>query len=200
MDKRPMMRKRIKYPYFEYYGNISDASMKILAERFIETPDTLMETTRLLREYQLDENVAKLTPEIVANYGQHDIQTHVEGTEFIEDNFTVLRDEFKPVHDELTTMLNSSICRMRYATILYNDNLEYHIDQPGKDRFLVVIEGEHVVHLKGKNDKLIKQRMKPGQLWYLNSNWEHKVENTGQGLRLALLGCFDYNVRKEDNK
>ena len=192
--KRPMMRKRMNYPYFQFYGKISEENLQTLIKYFAETPDTLMETTRLLREYQLDDHVAKLTPEIVANYGQHDIQTHVAGTKFIEDNFIILRDEFKDVHAELVDMLNSDIYRMRYATIQENDNLEYHIDQPGKDRFLVVLEGEHVVHLKAKNDKHLQQHMKPGELWYLNSNWEHMVENTGLGQRLALLGCFDYTT------
>jgi quercetin dioxygenase-like cupin family protein len=192
-DMRPMMRKRINYPYFKYYGNITEGSLHTLLQHFKDTPNTLMETTRLLREYQLDDSVAKLTPDIVADYGQYDIQTHVAGTPYVEDNFSKLKDEFKPVYDELAYMLSSSICRMRYATIEKNDDLEYHIDQPGKDRFVVVIDGEHVIHVKAKNGKYIKQLMLPGELWYLNSNWEHRVENTGDGLRLALLGCFEYS-------
>ena len=192
-DMRPIMRKRINYPYFQSYGHLTEASLHTLRQNFKNTPNTLMETTRLLREYQLDEDVAKLTPQIVADYGQHDIQTHKPGTEFTEDNFTVLRDVFKPVYEEIAYMLSSPICRMRYATIQQNDDLEYHSDQPGKDRCVMVIDGEHVIHVKAKNDKQIKQLMLPGELWYLNSNWEHRVENTGSGLRLALLGCFDYN-------
>lgn len=192
-NMRPIMRKRISYPYFQFYGHITESSLHTLRQNFKNTPNTLMETTRLLREHQLDEDVAKLTPEIVADYGQHDIQTHKPGTEFTEDNFTVLNDIFKPVYEEISYMLNSSICRMRYATIKNNDDLEYHIDQPGKDRFVMVVDGEHVIHIKAKNGKQIKQLMLPGELWYLNSNWEHKVENTGPKQRLALLGCFEYN-------
>lgn len=190
---RPMMRKRINNPYFQFYGNLTDSALHTLRQYFKDTPNTLMETTRLLREYQLDDAVAKLTPEIVADYGQYDIQTHVSGTPYVEDNFSKLKDEFKPVYDELAYMLNSSICRMRYATINENDDLEYHIDQPGKDRFVVVIDGEHVIHVKARNGKQISQLMLPGELWYLNSNWEHRVENTGKNKRLALLGCFEYN-------
>lgn len=192
-EMRLLMRKRINYPYFHFYGKITEHSLHILRQHFKDTPDTLMETTRLLREYQLDGDVAKLTPAIVADYGQHDIQTHKSGTDFVEDNFIELKDEFRPVYDELSYMLKSSICRMRYATIHKNDDLEYHIDQPGKDRFVVVIGGEHVIHVKAKNGKDIRQLMLPGELWYLNSNWEHRVENTGNELRLALLGCFEYN-------
>ena len=190
---RPIMRKRINYPYFQFYGHLTEASLHVLRQNFKNTPNTLMETTRLLREYQLDEEVARLTPEIVADYGQYDIQTHRPGTDFIEDNFTAIDDIFKPVYFELAYMLQSSICRMRYATIEKSNDLEYHIDQPGKDRFVMVIDGEHVVHVKAKNGKDIRRLMLPGELWYLNSNWEHRVENTGTGLRLALLGCFDYN-------
>ena len=192
-DMRPIIRKRINYPYFQFYGHLTGASLHVLCQNFKNTPNTLMETTRLLREYQLDEEVARLTPAIVADYGQHDIQTHKSGTDFVEDNFIELKDEFMPVYDELSYMLKSSICRMRYATIEKSNDLEYHIDQPGKDRFVMVIDGEHVVHVKAKNGKDISQLMLPGELWYLNSNWEHRVENTGPGQRLALLGCFDYN-------
>jgi len=34
--------------------------------------------------------------------------------------------------------------------------------------------------------------MKPGELWYLNSNWEHRVDNNGSVTRIAVLGCFNY--------
>lgn len=193
MQKRLMVRKRLKYPLFYYYGNVTENSLYTLSKHFDETPESL-DTAKQLRLAQLDTEFNDIDRRHTVNYAQHDIQTLQPGTEFIEDNFTVLREEFETVHAEIAYLLQSPVCRMRYATIEENDDLTYHIDQPGKDRFVMVIEGAHVVHIKTK-DETFKQMMLPGEVWYLNSNWEHKVENIGPNKRLALLGCFEYNEK-----
>ena len=191
LGKRDIVRKRLKYPNFKYFGNLSGAAMHTLQLYFDDTPPTL-ESAVKLRMAQLSDDLNPVTEVDVLNYSQHDIQTHSDGAEYVEHNFTVLREEFQHVYEEVSYMLQSPVCRMRYATIDNNDELRYHIDQPGKDRFTVVVQGEQIMHMKTKDDVVVEQLMKPGELWYLNSNWEHKVENTGAGQRLALLGCFDF--------
>lgn len=191
MKKRMLIRKRMKYPLFHYYGAVTENSLHTLSTHFDETPESLDSAVKLRIE-QLDEEFNDIDERDVVNYAQHDIQTHQPGTEFIEDNFTVLREEFETVQAEIAYLLQSPVCRMRYATIEENDDLTYHVDQPGKDRFVMVIEGVHVIHIKTK-DQVFKQIMLPGEVWYINSNWEHKVENIGPIRRLALLGCFNYN-------
>ena len=56
----------------------------------------------------------------------------------------------------------------------------------------MVLEGEHVFYIRNK-EREFTQIMKPGDLWYVNTNWDHKVENIGTTQRLASIGCFDYN-------
>lgn len=193
MAKRSLIRKRMKYPLFQYYGNLTGAAMHTLQLYYGDTPLTLKSAGEL-RRAQMTEELAAVDVKDVGNYGQYDIQTHISGTEFTESNFIEIKDQFKHVETELGYILKSPICRMRYASIEKNEDLLFHIDQPGKDRFVVVIEGEHVIHMKAADDTVTRQLMLPGEVWYLNSNWEHKVENTGDNKRLALLGCFEYNV------
>ena len=193
MEKRLLMRKRLKYPLFHYYGNVTENSLLTLSKYFSETPESL-HIARELRLVQLGQTINDVNKPQVTNYAQHDIQTLKPGSEFIEDNFVVVREELQGVYEEIAYLLHSPVCRMRYATIKENDDLVYHIDQPGKDRFVMVIEGVHIVHIKVK-DEIFQQKMLPGEVWYLNSNWEHKVENIGTKQRLALLGCFEYNEK-----
>jgi len=192
MARRSLIRKRRAYPLFQYYGNLTASSMHTLQLYHSDTPMAL-DSARKLRQTTMSEELSAVDTKDVGNYGQYDIQTHISGTEFTESNFTEIKDMFKHVETELGYILKSPICRMRYATIEKNDDLLYHIDQPGKDRFVMVIEGEHVIHMKLADGTVTRQLMLPSEVWYLNSNWEHKVENTGNKRRLALLGCFDYN-------
>ena len=192
MAKRSLIRKRMKYPLFQYYGNLTSSAMHTLQLYYDDTPSSI-ESAGHLRRAQMSEDLAEVDFKDVGNYEQYDIQTHISGTEFIENNFIEIKDQFKHVETELGYILKSPICRMRYASIEKNEDLLYHIDQPGKDRFVMVIEGEHVIHMKTADGTVTQQLMLPSEVWYLNSNWEHKVENTGTGVRLALLGCFDYN-------
>lgn len=190
-NQKILVKKRMKYPLFHYYGNINKSTVLLLQNEFKNAKPTL-DTAKSLRLEQLPDEINNVSYEDVRDYNQYDIQHRNPQDENIEDNYKNFREEFQPAYDELSFMLNSRICRMRYATIQKDDELLYHIDQPGKDRFLVVLEGEQIVHMRTKDGEF-QQLMKPGELWYLNSNWEHKVENIGKQQRLALLGCFEYN-------
>ena len=191
-SKKIIVEKRLRYPLFKCYGNISEQSLEILREEFKNTPPTL-DIAKQLRLKQLPiVEINTVNERDVVNYNQYDIQYKLPNDENIESNYIQLRDEFNSVYEELAYMLNSEICRLRYATIQKDDDLTYHIDQPGKDRFSVVIDSEQIMHVKTKEGEFT-QLMKPGEVWYLNSNWEHKVENIGAKQRLALLGCFEYN-------
>jgi|SaaInl59LU_5_DNA_1037362.scaffolds.fasta_scaffold02825_7 mannose-6-phosphate isomerase-like protein (cupin superfamily) len=192
-SQKMIVKKRLKYPLFRYYGNVTESALELLRKEFKNTPPSL-DTAKQLRLTQLPIEVNTVDDRDVVNYNQYDIQYKLPSDENTESNYIQLREEFNPVYEELAYMLNSAICRLRYATIQKDDDLTYHIDQPGKDRFSVVIDGEQIMHMKTKNG-VVKQLMQPGEVWYLNSNWEHKVENIGTKQRLALLGCFEYNEK-----
>lgn len=197
-QQKLLVKKRMYYPLFKYYGNVTKNALEILKREFSTTPSTL-HTAVSLRLKQLPPEINNVDKNDVRDYNQYDIQHRDPDDENIEKNYKHCRPEFQTVYDEISYMLNSPICRMRYATIKKDDNLLYHIDQPGQDRFIMVVEGEQIVYWKTKDGEF-QQLMKPGEVWYLNSNWEHMVENIGTQQRLALLGCFEYNNSKEDNK
>lgn len=83
--------------------------------------------------------------------------------------------------------------RMRWAILEANQTLDWHIDPPTGDRFIIVTQGEHTVEVNTKTDTH-SQTMLPGEVWYLNSNWYHRVINNTDIDRYAILGCFNYQV------
>jgi len=191
--ERLLLKKRIKYPPFKMYGNLSVQSLNILKENYIKKP-TDWDEARALRIKLLPEKYNDdypVTQNDLINYHQLDIQYRNADSERVEYNYINVPDTYIAVYTELKETLRSEIYRMRYATIEVNDDLLYHIDQPGKDRFIVVIQGEQYIHMR-VDDKEIKQHMLPGEIWYLNSNWPHKIENVSSTDRIALLGCFDF--------
>lgn len=190
MDKRALVKKRLNYPLFHHYGNLSQSGLQTLLNNFSSTPDSL-QSAKNLRISQLSSKFNNYDDDDISDYNQYDIQLRDPESDDIEENYNLTKDEFIPIRDELTNLLQSGICRLRYATIEKNDSFMYHVDQPGKDRFVMVVEGAQNFYIKDKDGEHI-QPMKPGEVWYVNSNWEHKIENTGSGKRIALLGCYNY--------
>lgn len=191
MDKREIVKKRIRNPLFKYYGNVTQSSLNTLSKLFSST-DATLSTAMKLRSLELSESIGYYEEKYLEDYDQYDIQLKQSDAVDSEGSYTITPDDFMIVRDEVSYLLQSPVCRMRYATLEVDSELEYHIDQPGKDRFIMVVEGEQAVYIKDKAGVHI-QVMKPGEVWYINSNWEHKVDNIGKQQRLALLGCFEYN-------
>lgn len=191
MSKRQLVKKRMNNPLFNYYGKITASSLNSLIKLFSSTESSL-NTARKLRSVEMAESVGYYEEKYLEHYDQYDIQRKDPSSDEREENYNITPDDFLLARDELSYLLQSPVCRMRYATMEPNKHLEYHIDQPGKDRFIMVLKGEHVFYIRNK-EREFTQIMKPGDLWYVNTNWDHKVENIGTTQRLALLGCFDYN-------
>lgn len=185
MDKRLLIKKRKTLPVAQQFGVLSDQSVDILLDYFHETPPTL--NTALKLRCGLEINNEK-----TARYNQYDIQLKESSAAAQERNYTLTPKELVSVEKELADMLASSICRMRYATIFSNDQLDWHIDSPHIDRFVVVLQGLQNFYIDSNHGEC-KIPMHPGEVWYVNSNWKHKVENYGIEERIALLGCFDYD-------
>lgn len=198
MDQRSkaFAYNRIKKPLFHYYGMLSNDSMKLLLSKFSEATDTLTNAMQLRDAAGITDGYE----EYIKNYRQFDIHIKDETSEFGDErDYSKFYAAFEPAMQELTDTLQSILWRCRYATIEPNDILGWHVDQPTLDRFCVVLEGEQMFEIKDRK-KIHSQRMLPGQIWFINSSWEHRVINSGNNKRLALLGCFEYNYSKEDNK
>lgn len=187
---KTLVKKRSSHPLFRYYGKITESSIHTLVTNFDEYSQTT-DSAKHLREALVSKDKQE-NYHTIEHYNQYDIQTCNHGDEITEDNFKIVPIIMQPVYDEISYMLNSPVCRMRYATLDVKQKLPYHIDQPGNDRFIVVLKGEQVINIRTKTDT-IQRLMLPGEVWYINSNWDHQVTNIGNRQRLAMLGCFTYN-------
>ena len=102
----------------------------------------------------------------------------------------------KQEYEELVNIVQDEIgdtFRMRWAKLEARQTLDWHIDPPTGDRFIIVVKGEHTVEIQTKADTH-SQSMLPGEVWYINSNWYHRVINNTNIDRYAVLGCFNYGI------
>lgn len=180
---------RIKKPLYHYYGTLSAEALEHFKSMFDGSVDTLDNAKALRDNSGLDDGYR----DFLENYSQFDIQFKKDDEFGDERDYKMFSEDHKPHLEEIAIMLGSLLYRTRYATIKAGDILPWHVDQPTMDRWCIVLEGEQTFEIKMRN-KTEPQRMLPGEIWFINSSWEHRVINTGNEERLALLGCFEYNV------
>ena len=75
---------------------------------------------------------------------------------------------------------------MRYGILESKKKIPSHIDAPDGHRFIAVIQGSHVY-----NTDDLSIEMNEGQVWFINSSYEHSVDNLSYKDRIALLGKFN---------
>ena len=187
---------RIKKPLFHYFGSLTPEAIFFFLKQLQYSDETLAHAMKLREQYVQDQ----LYKNYLKDYHQYDIQFQGEEAEYGDErDYHMFREDFKPHLEEIVQNIGTLIYRTRYATIENNDTLDWHIDQPQHDRFIIVLQGEQEFQIKVRK-KIMSQTMKVGDIWFINSSWEHRVINTGEEKRIALLGCFEYNVGNEDNK
>ena len=186
---------RIKKPLYHYYGDLEKGTLNFFINSFSDAQNTLSNAIELRDKHGLDDGYRKF----IENYGQYDIQFKKDDEFGDERDYKMFSETAKPYLEEIAIKLGALVYRTRYATIEPDDILEWHVDQPTMDRWCIVLEGEQTFEIKTRQGNF-PQKMMPGQIWFINSSWEHRVINTGNKRRLALLGCFVYNANKEDNK
>jgi len=110
-----------------------------------------------------------------------------------ETDWSIHDSKYDSVVDAVKEIIGvRNLYRLRMAWMSPTERIEPHIDQPHIDRFTMIMRGEHrfVITKRGKD---YEQIMKPGDIWYINTNWDHSVYIDTDEPRLALLGCFYYN-------
>lgn len=199
MDKRTIVKKRMEYPTFKNYGQLSVDSLDTFISLFNETPSTFKNAASLRLQNDLTFEDSKADSSyMIDGYDQYDIQRYMKTCEFDNDDpvdeydYVYYEDKFKDAVGEVRELLGTNVYRMRYATLEPNTVLDWHVDQPNIDRFIIVLQGEQIFDIK-KRKETISQTQLPGDVWYVNSNFEHRVLNNTDQKRLAILGCFDYN-------
>lgn len=76
--------------------------------------------------------------------------------------------------------------RTRISALKPGGVIPKHVDDPTQLRVLAVLKGEHEFTLFSNSSPQFIP-MQPGELWFINTAWEHMVENTGDVERLALM-------------
>lgn len=182
-QKRKLLENRRSKPVFKRLGDIdlTDVEQYLPQSQSWSIKDTLA-----LR----DQNNIKYELEKLKHYNHSMIQTATDTTMAI--NYNNVSPEYAGLVDMFEQKLGK-VFRMRWAMLQQSEDLDWHIDPPNGDRFICLYAGTHTVHVRTDNG-IVSQPMLPGELWYLNSNWYHSVENTGGTDRYAILGCFNLDT------
>jgi hypothetical protein len=90
--------------------------------------------------------------------------------------------------DSLTS-ITGEVNRLRWSKLCAEETLDWHIDPADWDRFVISVNVSSICELK-THKELISFTMNPGEVWYLNSCWSHRVVNNNPVERIALLGNF----------
>jgi len=191
VDRRAIANKRIKYPLFDCMGSLSGASIALFRDCFHNASSTMSETSALRERSGMYKEVDSYMPD---GYDQRDIQTAPGIINPVETDYSYIDERFlriKPAVEQLCELLRGPVYRLRYAIMEPDETLPWHIDQPALDRFVLVLNGRQQFEIK-KRKEIHSETQRPGELWYVNTNWEHQVVNSNEK-RLALLGCFRYN-------
>jgi quercetin dioxygenase-like cupin family protein len=206
MDKRLVVRNRIDKPLYSYLGKLSDSTLSLLNRLYDEeeSQDVMDISVSLRENVDIDAGNA-MSDEFYAmisgnKYHQKLINKPSIANPTDEYDWYDYDIKYEPVIEELRNTVGvDKFYRLRMAWMEPGERVEPHVDQPHIDRFTMVMRGEHrfVLTVRGVEHEKI---MKPGDIWYINTNWDHSVYTINNEPRLALLGCFVYNVRKEDNK
>lgn len=206
MDKRLVVRNRIDKPLYSYLGKLSDSTLALLNRLYDEeeSQDVMDISVSLRENVDIDAGNA-MSDEFYAmisgnKYHQKLINKPSISNPTDEYDWYDYDIKYEPVIEELRNTVGvDKFYRLRMAWMEPGERVEPHVDQPHIDRFTMVMRGEHrfVLTVRGVEHEKI---MKPGDIWYINTNWDHSVYTINNEPRLALLGCFVYNVRKEDNK
>ena len=103
------------------------------------------------------------------------------------DEYEVL-DHYDQKHTniELPSMFNvfGEIHDLRYGILEPNKVIPLHVDAPDGHRFIALLKGKHT-YITG-DDKI---EMNQGELWFINSSFEHSIINSSTR-RIAMLGKF----------
>ena len=191
MNFRKIIYNRKNKPHYKHLGNITQSSIDFLISNFNTVPESLDVARDLRDDYSVDKERNDYD-QFLDNYRQYDIQYRLENDDNVESSYKHYYPKFSQIYDELSCILSSKVYRLRYAKILKDDELGYHIDQPDLDRFVMVVDGEHIAEID-TDKEVFQQVMKPGEVWYMNTSWKHRVVNSGNKERIALLGCFNYS-------
>ncbi len=126
------------------------------------------------------DNAAYLSEE----YSQIFLQGLAEGADpRCAESYTV------PIDETLIRAIEETagpFCKARLSGLMRGGQISEHIDDPKQTRSLAVIAGDHEFWIKpGREFERVPMRI--GELWFINTAWPHKILNTFDTNRVALM-------------
>ncbi|MCV0424594.1 MAG: aspartyl/asparaginyl beta-hydroxylase domain-containing protein [Roseibium sp.] len=185
LDLRALARAR-RNPIAKKLGCLSEEDCERLARYYEDNQgeNILLEAMqdRVSRGLEI-ENPAYLSE----NYAQVALQSQVATEECVSSNPNL--DNWLPLDDNLVALITDQIgpaYRMRLSCLAEGAEIPRHVDDPRQTRVIAVLRGSHefTFHLRGRDQAIAMTR---GELWQVNTAFEHSVRNTGKISRIALL-------------
>ena len=183
-NKKTILLRR-NNPPFKLLGDISSDYCLQFSKHIKNW--TLRDTLQLRDSNNTDYDASR-----IKGYNHSNIQYNTHQQPEITD-YNLTYSEYNPLVEHVQNVIGNTY-RMRWAKLNADTTLDWHLDPPTGDRFVIVVRGSHLCEVKLK-DRIETQEMLPGEVWYLNSNWYHRVINPNTQDRYAILGCFDFNHR-----
>lgn len=186
MDKIKLAKNRRNLPPFKSYGHLDTYSIDKLKSFAVFAMEHLGDEShvtaglRSISGIDLEDDF-KIT---------HYLLQSSEGIPTDSTDFTITNYGMQSIIDDLERLLDSKIYNLKLAVMNPHGTIDFHIDDPIKERFTCVIQGSQEIVVKAKKE-MHAYIPKIGEVVFLNTSWPHAVYSTSDVTRLALVGCYD---------
>ena len=186
-----------RLPMSRKLGDLSASAMETLTE-FIEQGSTENILGRAIKNREARNIPLENQESLSEHYRQHELQVLKDGGEPV-----CRRDYTDWVNSALGEEIEQKVgmvYRTRTATLDPGSEVPFHIDDPEQRRVVAILKGSHEFTIDVKGD-ISTIPMEVGELWFINSAWPHRVRNTSENHRVALLlNIVDHKAFEEKLK
>lgn len=186
MDKIKLAKNRRNLPAFKSYGFIEDGQIAKIKAFSLFAMEHIGDESEVTRDLRAESGIQLNSDFKITHYLLQGSQPNP--TSSID--FTITKYGMQSVVDNLQDVLGSHVYNLKLAIMNPNGKIDFHIDDPVKERFTCVIQGSQEIVVKSRKD-LHAYIPKIGEVVFLNTSWPHAVYSTSDTTRLALVGCYD---------
>ncbi|MCS7316850.1 MAG: cupin domain-containing protein [Candidatus Dojkabacteria bacterium] len=106
----------------------------------------------------------------------------------IEENYNVIIEDYKEIHNYIKKYLPIKYCRARFAILYPGYELDWHIDSctSVSCRVHFVIKGPSKWSVY-RNKVLEEKELNTGEIWFTNAGYPHRVVNDTNEERIVIL-------------
>ena len=177
-----------KRPTAEMLGKLEPNSIRTLLDYFWQHQDEniLATASRERAERGLgNENDAYFN----GNYAQVELQRSSGNTDQ-PSRMSYISSNSPEVTQKIEELIGP-FYRARLSALKPGGVIPKHLDDPGDNRVLCILYGKQEFLIWDKEKRELEMGL--GELWFVNTTWEHQVTNPTNSVRVALLlNMFEY--------